>query len=125
MFRITGVLYSGVLAALLASCTGSGPTAPAATDEPMDGPGTALAQSATSSATCNVSSSPEFTVTVSWSKLPVQRIVLWHSLLDRSSTLTLDHQAQKGTLTAQIAFEPVLAVYYDRAGVEVARRNCA
>jgi hypothetical protein len=79
----------------------------------------------TASSACTVSSSPEFTVTVSWSKLPVERIVLWHSLLDRSYTQTLNHQTQKGTLTVQLGFEPVLAVFYDREGVEVARQSCS
>ena len=77
-----------------------------------------------SSASCSVSSSPEFTVSVSWSKLPVQRIVLWHSLGDRSYTETLNHQSQKGTVTVLLGFEPVLAVLYDRAGMELARATC-
>jgi hypothetical protein len=38
--------------------------------------------------------------------------------------VTLNHQSQKGTATAQSGFEPVLAVFYDRDGAEVARRTC-
>jgi hypothetical protein len=82
------------------------------------------AQTVAGSSACSVSSSPEFTVTVSWSKLPVEHIVLWHSLLNRSYTLTLGHQTQKGTVTVRVDFEPVLAVFYDRAGVELARQSC-
>jgi hypothetical protein len=77
-----------------------------------------------SSASCAVGFSPEFTVTVSWSRLPVKSVVLWHSLGDRSYTQTLNHQTQKGTFTVQLGFEPVSAVFYDRDGVEVARRSC-
>ena len=124
MFRITNVLLGSALTTLLVSCSGAEPTSPVTTD-PSGGAQMVAAQAGTASSACTVSTSPEFTVTVSWSKLPVQRIVLWHSLLDRSSTQTLNHQAQKGTLTVQLGFEPVLAVFYDRGGIEVARHNCS
>jgi hypothetical protein len=125
MFRTTSVVLSSALTALLASCSGAGPASPTATGDLSDGSRAVAAQAVTASSACTVSSSPEFTVTVSWSKLPVERIVLWHSLLDRSYTQTLNHQTQKGTLTVQLGFEPVLAVFYDREGVEVARQSCS
>jgi hypothetical protein len=124
MFRSTLVVLGGALAVLLASCSDA-PSSPGATDDPSDKSPAAVAPAVTaSSASCSVSSSPEFTVTVSWSKLPVQRVVLWHSLGDRFSTVSLNHQSQKGTASVQLGFEPVLAVFFDRAGTEVARRTC-
>jgi hypothetical protein len=125
MFRTKSVVLSSALTALLAACSGAGPTSPIATDDLSDGSQAVSAQSVTaSSASCTVGFSPEFTVTVSWSKLPVERVVLWHSLGDRSYTQTLNHQTQKGTFTVQLGFEPVSAVFYDRDGVEVAQRTC-
>jgi hypothetical protein len=64
-------------------------------------------------------------VTVSWSKLPVERIVLWHSLLNRSYTHTLNHQTQRGTFTVRLDFEPVLAVFYDHEGVQLVQQTCS
>jgi hypothetical protein len=64
-------------------------------------------------------------VTVSWSKLPVERVVLWHSLLNRSYTQMLNHPTQKGTFTVRLDFEPVFAVFYDRDGVELAQQSCS
>lgn len=126
MFRTTSVVLSSALTALVAACSGAGPTSPTATADLSDGSQTVTAQSVTpASASCTVGFSPEFTVTVSWSRLPVKSVVLWHSLGDRSYTQTLNHQAQKGTFTVQLGFEPVSAVFYDRDGVEVARRNCS
>ena len=125
MFRSTLVVLSGALAVLLTSCS-SAPTSPGATDGLSDGSPAVVAPAvAASTASCTVSSIPvEFTAIVSWSRLPVQRIVLWHSLGDRYYTVTMNHQSQKGTATVQSGFEPVLAVFYDRDGAEVARRNC-
>ncbi len=120
MFRSTLI----AMTVLLASCSSS-PTSPAATDDfPGRSPAGLAAAVTASSASCSVSSSPEFTASVSWSKLPVQRIVLWHSLGDRSYTETLNHQTQKGTVTVLLGFEPVLAVLFDRAGIELARATC-
>ena len=124
MFRATSVVLSSVLTALLASCSGAAPTSPAATGDLPDGSRAFAAQAVTASSACTVSTSPEFTVTVSWSRLPVESIVLWHSLLNRSNTQTLSHQTKNGTLTVQLDFEPVLAVFYDRDGVELVRRSC-
>ncbi len=124
MFRSTLVVLSTAVTMVLASCSGT-PTSPAATDDFPDGSPAVLVPAVTaSSASCSVSSSPEFTVAVSWSKLPVQRIVLWHSLGDRSHTETMNHQTQKGTVTVLLGFEPVLVVLYDRAGLELARASC-
>jgi hypothetical protein len=123
MSRITNLLLGSALTTLLAACSGAEPTSPGATDRPDAAPVVA-AQAGTPSSACTVSTTPEFTVTLTWANLPVQRIVLWHSLGDRSSTQTLSHQAKKGTLTVLLGFEPVLAVFYDRAGSEVARQNC-
>jgi len=36
----------------------------------------------------------------------------------------LNHQTQKGTVTVLLGFEPVLAVLFDRAGIELARATC-
>ena len=125
MFRTTSVVLSSALIALLASCSGVAPTSPGATTELSDGSRVVAAQTVTASSACTVSTSPEFTVTVSWSKLPVERVVLWHSLLNRSYTQTLNHQTQRGTFTVRLDFEPVLAVYYDREGVEQVRKSCS
>ena len=124
MFRTTSVVLSSALIALLASCSGAAPTSPGATADLSDASQAVAAQAVTPSSACTVSSSPEFTVTVSWSKLPVERIVLWHSLLNRSYTHTLSHPAQRGTFTVRLDFEPVLAVYYDREGAELVRQSC-
>jgi hypothetical protein len=124
MFRTTSVVLSSALTALLAACSGAAPTSPAATADLSDGSQAVAAQAVTASTACTVSTSPEFTVTVSWSRLPVERIVLWHSLLNRSYTQTLSHQTKNGTVTVRLDFEPVLAVFYDRDGVELVRRSC-
>jgi hypothetical protein len=125
MFRTASLVLSSALTTLLASCSGAGPTSPITTADFSDGSPAVAAQAVTASSACTVSSSPEFTVTVSWSKLPVERVVLWHSLLNRSFTQTLNHQTQKGTFTVRLDFEPVLAVFYDREGIELVRRNCS
>lgn len=125
MFRTTSVMLSSILTTLLASCSGATPTSPIATSDLPDGSRAVAAQAVTASSACVVGSSPEFTATVSWSKLPVERVVLWHSLLNRSYTQTLDHQTQKGTLAIRLDFEPVLAVLYDREGVELVRQSCS
>jgi hypothetical protein len=125
MFRTTSVVLGSALMALLASCSGATPTSPMATADLSDESRAVAAQAVTASSACTISTSPEFTVTVSWSRLPVERVVLWHSLLNRSYTHTLNHQMQKGTFTIRLDFEPVLAVYYDREGAELVRQSCS
>ena len=125
MFRTPSVVLSSALTILLASCSGANPTSPITNDELSDESQAVAAQAVTASPTCTVGTTPEFTATVSWSKLPVERIVLWHSLLVRSYTHTLNHSTRNGSFTIQMDFEPVLAVFYNREGVELARQSCS
>lgn len=123
MFRIKSVVLSSVLTILLASCS-EAPTSPTASGLSSDFRG-AAAQAVTASTTCTVSTTPEFTATLTWSKLPVARVVLWHSLLVRSYTQTLNHSTRNGSFTIQMDFEPVLAVFYNREGLELTRKSCS
>lgn len=123
MFRIKSVVLSSVLTILLASCS-EAPTSPTASGLSSEFRG-AAAQAVTASTTCTVSTTPEFTATLTWSKLPVARVVLWHSLLVRSYTQTLNHSTRNGSFTIQMDFEPVLAVFYNREGLELTRKSCS
>src|SRR5918994_2272762 len=123
MFRTTRVVLSSALTILFASCS-EAPTSPIDTGDLPDEFRAAAVQAVTDSTACTVSTSPEFTATVSWSKLPVARVVLWHSVLVRSYTRTLNHSTKNGSFTVQMAFEPVLAVFYNREGLELARQSC-
>jgi hypothetical protein len=124
MFRIQSVVLSSVLTILLASCS-EAPTSPTASGDLSSEFRGAAAQAVTASTTCTVSTTPEFTATLTWSKLPVARVVLWHSLLVRSYTRTLNHSTRNGSFTIQMDFEPVLAVFYNREGLELARKSCS
>jgi hypothetical protein len=124
MFRITNVVLSSALTILLTSCS-EAPTSPVDTADLPQGQRAVTALAVASSSVCTVSSTPEFTATLNWSKLPVERIVLWHSLLVRSYTHTLNHSTRNGSLTVRMEFEPVLAVFYNREGVELARQSCS
>src|SRR5215204_5052347 len=113
MFRIRSVVLSSALTILLVSCS-EAPTSPIATADLREESRGVAAQALTASTGCTVSTSPEFTTTVSWSRLPVERVVLWHSLLVRSYTETLKHSTKNWSFTVEMDFEPVLAVFYDR-----------
>ena len=124
MFRTTRVVLSSALTILLASCS-EAPTSPIAEGDLSDGSRAVAAHAVTTSTACTVSTSPEFTTAVSWSRLPVARVVLWHSLLVRSYTQTLNHPTKNGSFTIRMDFEPVLAVFYNREGLELGRQSCS
>jgi hypothetical protein len=127
MLRTATLVLSGGLTALLASCSAGEPSSPGGTADFSDPSSAVAAQVSTASMGCTVSETAQgFTVTVTWSKVPVESVALLHSFdPSRTYTQVLNHPTQKGTFTVVLDFEPVFAVFYDRTEVELAQQSCS